>query len=114
MRSIWTNNVIPERVYSKEQYKRWAEAERKSKEYAKKHSSEIVKDYEVKGYTIRCIQRKYDSCMGKENEYGVQVWSQNPDTVKPEKVVECCMSNQWFNNATEANEHFKNMKEMCY
>lgn len=52
--------------------------------------------------------------MGKENEYGIQVWTQNPDTVKPEKVVECCMSNQWFNNANEANEHFKNMKEMCY
>lgn len=38
MRSIWTNNVIPERVYSEEQYKRWAEAERKSKEYAKKNT----------------------------------------------------------------------------
>lgn len=101
-------------VYSKEQYRIWAEEGRKAKEFAEKHSSETVKDYEIAGYTIRCIQRKYDACMKKENEYGVQVWTCNPDNVQPENIFESCISNEWFNNPTEANEHFKQVKGMCY
>lgn len=101
-------------VYSEETLKGWAEAERKAKEFAEKHSFETVKDYEVAGYTIRCIQRKYDACMNKENEYGVQVWTGKPENVSLENVFESCVSNRWFNNPTEANEHFKQVKEMCY
>lgn len=101
-------------VYSEETLKGWAEAERKAKEFAEKHSFETVKDYEVAGYTIRCIQRKYDKCMNKENEYGVQVWADKPENVSLENVFESCVSNRWFNNPTEANEHFKQVKEMCY
>jgi hypothetical protein len=101
-------------VYSKEQYRIWAEEGRKAKEFAEKHSSETVKDYEIAGYTIRCIQRKYDKCMNKENEYGVQVWADKPENVPIEKIHDYCVSNEWFNNPTEANEHFKQMKAMCY
>ena len=50
---------------------------------------------------------------GYENEYGVQVWMDNPETVPVGKVFESCISNEWFNNPTEANEHFKEMKAMC-
>ena len=101
-------------VYSKETLDRWAEAGDKAKEFAQKHSSEIVKDYEVAGYTIRCIQRKYDGCMNKANEYGVQVWTCNPDTASIEDVFDCCISNEWFNNPDEANKCFKKVKAMCY
>lgn len=102
-------------VYSEETLKGWAEAERKQKEFAEKHSSETIKDYEVAGYTIRCIQRKYDKYMkGYENEYGVQVWTDKPENVSLENIHDCCVSNEWFNNPTEANEHFKQMKAMCY
>lgn len=101
-------------VYSKETLDRWAEAGRKSKEFAKKHSSEVIKDYKVEGYTIRCIQRKYDTCMKKENEYGVQVWMCNPDTVTVEDIFDCCVSNEWFNNPDDANKRFKQVKAMCY
>ena len=101
-------------VYSEETLRGWREAERKAKEFAKRHSFETIKDYEIAGYTIKCIQRKYDKCMKKENEYGVQVWTQNPDTVKIENVFDACVSNEWFNNPTEANEYFKEVKAMCY
>lgn len=101
-------------VYSEEQYRRWAEQERKAKEFAERHSSETIKDFYVAGYTIRCIQRKYDKCMNKENEYGVQVWTTNPETALIENIFDSCVSNKWFNNPTEANQHFKEMKAMCY
>lgn len=101
-------------VYSKEQYDVWAQAEKKAKEFAQKHSSETVKDYEVAGYTIRCIQRKYDACMNKENEYGVQVWTCNPGTVSIENIFDSCVSNEWFNNPEQANECFKKTEAMCY
>lgn len=80
------------------------------------HSSETIKDkdYEVAGYTIRCIQRKYDACMDKENEYGIQVWTEDPNTVKIKDVVDACVSNDWFNNCNEANVRFKELKAMCY
>lgn len=101
-------------VYSKEQYKRWDAAEQyKQKMYAE-HSSEVIKDFEVAGYTIRCIQRKYDACMDKENEYGIQVWTEDPNTVKIENVADACVSNDWFNNCNEANARFKEVKAMCY
>lgn len=80
----------------------------------KSHTRETTKDYEISGYTIRCIQRKHDKCMNKENEYGVQVWTQNPNTVSIEHVFDACISNNWFDNPTEANEHFKTVKAMCY
>ena len=101
-------------VYSEETLKGWAEAEKRAKEFAEKHSEETIKVYEVNGFYIKCIQRKYDACMkGYENEYGVQVWMDNPDIVPVGKVFESCISNEWFNNPTEANEHFKEMKAMC-
>lgn len=68
--------------------------------------------YEVNGFFIECIQRKYDSCMKKENEYGIRVWTKNPSTVNVNEVSDTCLSNDWFNNAEEANEHFKTVKEM--
>lgn len=101
-------------VYSEETLRGWEEAERKAKEFAEKHSNEIVKDYEVAGYFIRCIQRKYDACMKKENEYDIQVWTCNPENVQPDEIFETCVSNEWFNNPEEANEHFKEMRAMCY
>lgn len=101
-------------VYSEEQYKRWDAAEEYKQKMYKEHSSETTKDYEVAGYTIRCIQRKYDKCMNKENEYGIQVWTDKPENVSFENIYDCCISNEWFNNPTEANEHFKRMKAMCY
>lgn len=101
-------------VYSEETLKRWEESGDKAKEFAKKHSSERVKDYEVAGYTIRCIQKKYDSCMNKANEYGVQVWTCNPETVAVEDIFDCCVSNEWFNNPDEANKCFKKVKAMCH
>ena len=101
-------------VYSEEQIRKWAESSVKHSEWMKSHTTETVKDFEIAGYTIRCIQRKYDACMKKENEYGVQVWTQNPDTVKIENIMEACVSNEWFNNPTEANEYFKEAKAMCY
>ena len=101
-------------VYSEEQIQRWEESSIKHSEWMKSHTSETVKDFEIAGYTIRCIQRKYDACMNKENEYGVQVWTCNPDNVQPENIFESCISNEWFNNPTEANEHFKQVKAMCY
>lgn len=101
-------------VYSNEQYKRWEESEKRHHDFMKKHTAETVKDYEINGYFIRCIQRKYDACMEKENEYGIQVWLKNPNEVKVEEVMEMCISNNWFNNSDEANESFKKIKEMCY
>ena len=100
--------------YTKETLDRWAEQERKNKEFAEKHTNETTKDYEVNGFIIRCIQRKYDECMKKENEYGVQVWTEKPENVSVDRVFEYCISNVWFNNPTEANEHFKSVKAMCY
>lgn len=52
--------------------------------------------------------------MKKENEYGVQVWTEKPENVSVDRVFEYCISNVWFNNPTEANEHFKSVKAMCY
>ena len=101
-------------VYSKEQIQKWAESSIKHSEWMKAHTFETIKDLEIAGYTIRCIQRKYDACMKKENEYGVQVWTQNPDTVKIENVFDACVSNDWFNNCDDANKRFKEVKAMCY
>ena len=101
-------------VYSEETLKGWEEAEQKAKEFAEKHSFETVKDYEIAGYTIRCIQRKYDKCMNKENEYGVQVWADKPENVPVEKINDYCVANEWFNNPEQGNEYFKQVKAMCY
>ena len=95
--------------YSKETIKEWNEWLKNAGEFSKKHTKETKKVYEVNGYYIECIQRKYDSCMKKENEYGIRVWEQNPETVNN---CETCLTNDWFNNADEANEHFKAVKEM--
>lgn len=100
--------------YTKETLDRWAEQERKNKEFAEKHTNETIKDYEVNGFVIRCIQRKYDECMKKENEFGIQVWLRRPEEVTADKVFENCLSNDWYNNAEEANKRFKEVKEMCY
>lgn len=101
-------------VYSKETLDEWGKQERKHKEFVKKHSNCTEKIYEVNGYFIKCIQNKYDACLGKENEYGVQVWLRNPEEVTADKVFENCLSNDWFDNAEEANKYFKEMKAMCY
>ena len=99
-------------VYSEETIKEWNEWLKNVGEFAEKHTHETKKMYEVNGYYIECIQRKYDACMKKENEYGVRVWMQNPETTKT--TCGSCLSNDWFNNAEEANKHFKEVKAMCY
>lgn len=101
-------------VYSKEQYRIWAEQGRKNREYVERHSHRTEKTYEVNGYFIKCIQNKYDACLEKENEYGIQVWLRRPEEVTADKVFENCLSNDWYNNAEEANKRFKEVKEMCY
>lgn len=101
-------------VYSKEQYRKWAEQGRKNREYVERHSHRTEKTYEVNGYFIKCIQNKYDVCLEKENEYGIQVWLRRPEEVTADKVFENCLSNDWYNNAEEANKRFKEVKEMCY
>lgn len=100
---------IRKNKYSKETIREWNEWLKNAGEFAEKHTKETKKVYEVNGYYIECIQRKYDACMKKENEYGIRVWEQNPETVK---TCETCLTNDWFNNANEANEHFKAVKEM--
>ena len=99
-------------VYSEETKRGWAEAERREKEFSRKHSKETIKDYEIKGCIVRCIQRKYDECMKKENEYGIQVWVQKPENIPIENLAENCLYNKWFNNAGEANKEFQRVKEM--
>lgn len=101
-------------MYSNETIEAWNNQLKKNAEFEKKHTHETTKDYEVNGYIIRCIQRKYDECMKKENEYGVQVWTEKPENVSVDRVFEYCVSNVWFNNSTKANEHFKIVKAMCY
>lgn len=94
--------------YSEETLKRWTEQQKKDREFAERHSQETTKDYEVKDFIVRCIQRKYDACMKKENEYGIQIWMQKPE----ETTAESCFYNEWFNNVEQANEEFKRVKEM--
>lgn len=98
-------------MYSDEQIKEWTEWLKNTKEFDEKHTYETKKMYEVNGYYIECIQRKFDACMKKENEYGIRVWEQNPETVN---TCEACLINDWFNNVEEANKHFKEVKAMCY
>lgn len=78
-------------------------------EYRERHSHHTEKTYVVNGYFIKCIQNKYDACLEKENEYGIQVW-----LITADKVFENCLSNDWYNNEEEANKRFKEVKEMCY
>lgn len=99
-------------MYSDETIEAWNAQLKKNKEFAEKHTFETVKIYEVNGFFIECIQKKYDACMKKENEYGVRVWTKNPKEVEVTEVYEDCLSNDWFNNAEEANEHFKTIKGM--
>ena len=101
-------------VYSKEQYKRWAESEKRHHDFMRKHTQETRKVYEINGYFVECIQRKYDACMRKENEYGIRVWTQHPETVKIENINDVCVTNDWYNNSEEANKRFLEVKEMCY
>lgn len=100
--------------YSEATYQYWAEQSRKNREYGERHSHCTEKTYEVNGYFIKCIQNKYDACLEKENEYGIQVWLRRPEEVTTDKVFENCLSNDWYNNAEEANKRFKEVKEMCY
>lgn len=103
--------------YSEEQLAYWEECRKKSHEYAMAHMSETVKRYEVEGYFIICTQRKVDECMikkGYKSEYGIQVWTCNPDEVSADEIFEKCIVSQWFDNPTEANEYFKQVKAMCY
>lgn len=83
----------------------------KTQVYSEDHCKEVIKEYNVNGYVIRCIQRNYDKCMNKENEYGIQVWTKNPETVTLEELIEACTYN-WFDNANEANEAFKTVMAM--
>lgn len=101
-------------VYSKETLKRWAEDDDKRKEYMNAHTNEMVKVREVSGYWIKCIQRKYDACMKKENEYGIQVFTSNPDTCGVEGIMDECVLNVWFNNCDDANRKFAEVMAMCY
>lgn len=100
------------KIYSKEQYERWNNNVKKVSEYARKHTSEEVKKYKVDGFFIKCIQRKYDACMKKENQYGVQVFNDNPETCGVENIMDICIANEWFNNVADANNYFKEVREM--
>lgn len=61
----YTKRAYIKPSYTKETLDGWAEQERKNKEFAKKHTKETVKIYEVNGFFVECIQRKYDACMKK-------------------------------------------------
>lgn len=100
-------------TYSKETIEAWNNQLKKNAEFARKHTHETKKIYEVNGYYIECIQRKYDACMKKENEYGIRVWTKNPKEVEVTEVYDVCLTNDWFNNAEEANKMFLEMKAMC-
>lgn len=101
-------------VYSKEQYKTWEESEKRHHDFMRKHTQATKKVYEINGYYVECIQRKYDACMRKENEYGIRVWTQNPETVEIENINDACVTNDWYNNSEEANKRFLEVKGMCY
>lgn len=100
-------------VYSDETIKEWADWLKREGDFAEKHTVETTKIYKVNDFFIECIQRKYDACMKKENEYGLRVWMQNPKTVDIKRISDMCLTNDWFNNADEANERFKELKAMC-
>ena len=95
-------------IYSAEQYKFWKESSRRRAMFFDAHSHITEKVFEVSGHYIRCIQRKYDTCLNKENQYGVQVWEtkeyNNPDN---------CLANEWFNTPEEANGRFLFWKANC-
>ena len=88
-------------TYSTEQRKYWIESEERYRKFLILHTHEKEMVYEVHGFYIVCIQRKYDKCMDKENEYGIQVWM-SEDRKNPED----CVENEWFNNPKEANLAF--------
>lgn len=95
-------------VYSKETLKAWDEAEKRHSDFMKAHTHETVKVYKVKDLYIFCIQRKYDACMNRQNQYGIQVW-EDPTRMDSEK----CLANNWFNNPDDANKKFIFWKEQC-
>ena len=100
--------------YSQEALNRWANAKQKRKAFKEKHSYETVKIYKVNDYFIKCIQRKYDECMKKENEFGIQVFISNPANLNAENIMDECILNDWFKSCDEANKRFKDVKAMCY
>ena len=97
-------------VYSKETYEYWGECERKSKEFAERHSKETEKCYKVNNLYIWCIQRKYDACMNKENEYGIQVWTREDRNIFEGAE---CLVNEWYDTPDEANKSFLVWKGQC-
>lgn len=99
--------------YSKEQLRAWDEQYTNLANYIEKHTHETIKMYEVNGFFIKCIQTKYDSCLrNRFDRYGIQVWDCNPEETKIENPFESCIFNKWFDNPTEANDKFKQVKEM--
>ena len=92
--------------YSAEQHKIWDEAEERHSKFMIAHTHEKEMVFENHGFYIVCIQRKYDKCIDKKNEYGIQVWL-TEDRTNPEN----CLENQWFDTPQEANETFVRFKE---
>ena len=112
MSGNYSRNSYRERTYSDEQYKRWAERDRRTQEFQNAHSKQTEKVYKVNDLYIVCKSYLYDDIYkkryGKTNQYGIQVW-EDPTRQDPEK----CLSNKWFNSPAEANEWFKRMKAEC-
>lgn len=100
--------------YSKEYEEACAKALERSARYVAEHTHESVRDYEVAGYYIRCIQIKYDSCLNRKNMYKIQVWVCNPENVKADEVYVMCVDNKTFDNPEDANNYYKRVRELCY
>lgn len=111
------NTVKSGKHYSKEQLAYWKEKKYSYSDYISLHTNEMVKVYEINGYYIKCTQRKVDEVLaskGYKSEYGVQVWSCNPEEVSPDELFDKYIDARWFKNPAEANEYFKQVKAMCY
>lgn len=98
--------LIKRNEYTKETKESWKAAEKKDAEFAKKHSRESVKEYEINGFTIKCKKFEYDPCMKRENAYIVEVWETWDETNKT------CISTDTFKTPEEGNKHFKEIKMM--
>lgn len=102
--------------YSDEQYKAWAEAAEKGRQFTLNHSKEIEKWYKVNDLFILCIQRTFDDVYKKYNphtkdEYGIQVWNRRDRNLLADPSA--CLFNEWFDSKEEANDYFKIMIEYC-
>ena len=95
-------------VFSDETYELWGKRQKERKDFSDKHSHITERVVRVSDFFIVCIQRKYDPCMKRANQYGIQVWN-TVDRTDPDH----CLANEWFTNADEANERFLFLKANC-